>query len=88
MTIQGDKKEELPEITHTLVPPPEAPVATPVMEETKQENIMEEKEVEGLTDQEKMLQKEEEKYAIYVGGLSEEEESDTETDTDESPHFF
>ena len=42
LTIQEDKKEEeLTEITDTLVPPPEVPVATPVMEETKQENIME-----------------------------------------------
>ena len=49
---------------------------------------MEEKDVEGLTDQEKMLQKEEEVYAIYVAGLSKEKESDTETDTNESPYFF
>ena len=34
----------------------------------------------------KVLQKEEEEYAIYIAGLSKEEES--ETDTDESPYFF
>ena len=88
LTIQEDKKEEkLPEITDTLVPPPEASAGTPVTDEMKQ-NIMEEKDVEELTDQEKMLQKEEEEYAIYIGGLSEEEESDTKTDTDQSPYFF
>ena len=89
LTIQEGKKEkESPEITKTLVPPPETSAATPVMDEMKQENIMEEKDIEGLTDQEKMLQKEEEEYAIYVAGLSEEEESDSKTDTDESPYFF
>ena len=88
LTIQEDKKEEVPEITDTLVPPPEASAATPMMYDTKQENIMEKKDIEGLTDQEKMLQKEGEEYAIYIAGLSEEEESDTKTDTDESPYFF
>ena len=89
LTIQEDRKEEeSPEVTDTLVLPAETSAAMPVMDETKQENIVEEKDIEGLTDQEKMLQKEEEEYAIYVAGLSEEEESDTETDTDESSYFF
>ena len=89
LTIEEDKKEEeLPEITDTLVPLPEASAATPVTDEMKQENIMEEKDIEGLTEHEKMLQEEEEEYAIYVAGLSEEEESDTKTDTDKSPYFF
>ena len=87
LTIQEDNKEEAtPEITDTLVPPPEASAVTPMMEKTKQESIMEEKDAEGLTDQEKILQKEEEEYAIYIAGMSKEEES--ETDTDESPYFF
>ena len=81
MTIQeGDNKEATPKITDTLVLPLEASAATPMMEETKQENIMEEKDAEGLTDQKKILQKEEEEYAIYVTRLSEEEESETDTD--------
>ena len=54
----------------------------------KQENIMEEEDSGELTDQEKTLQKKEEEYAIYVGMLSKEEESDTKTDTDEAPYFL
>ena len=89
LTIQEDKKEEeMPEVTNTLVPPPEASAETPATVVTKQENIAEEEDNEGLTDQEKTLQKEEEEYAIYIGMLSKEEESDTKTDTDESPYFF
>ena len=42
----------------------------------KQENIMEEKDAEGLTDQEQKLQKDEEEYNIYVTRISVEEESD------------
>ena len=58
LTIQEDKKEEvLPDITDTLVLPPEASAATPVMDEMKQENIMEEKDIKRLTDKENMLQK-------------------------------
>ena len=38
---------------------------------------MEEKDAKGLTDQEQKLQKDEEEYAIYIAGISEEEESDT-----------
>ena len=73
LSIQEDKKEKKsPEITDTLVPPQEASATTPMMEGTKQENILEEKDVEGLTDQEKMLQEEEEEYAIYIAGLSKE----------------
>ena len=49
---------------------------------------MEEKDAEGLTDQEQKLQKDEEEYTIYVARISEEEESDTKTESDESPYFF
>ena len=48
---------------------------------------MEEKEAEGLTDQEQKLQKDKE-CVIYIATISEEEESNTETDSDESPYFF
>ena len=58
LTIQKDKKEEeSPKVTDMLVPPPEVSAVMPVMDEAKQENIMEEKDIEELTDQEKMLQK-------------------------------
>ena len=58
------------------------------MEEMEWESIIEEKDTEGLTDQEQKLQKDEEEYTIYIAGISEEEESDTETDSEESPYFF
>ena len=88
LTIQEDKKEEeLSEVVDTLVPPPEETAATPAKEVTKQENIVKGEDNGKLTDQEKMLQKEEE-YAIYIGMLSEEEESDIKTDTGESPYIF
>ena len=51
----------------------------------KQEIISEEEDNGELTDQEKVLKKEEEEYAIYFGMLSEEEENDTKTDTNDSP---
>ena len=71
-----------------LVSPPEAAVVTPMLEETEWENIIEGKEAEGLMKHEQKLQENEEGYAIYVVQISEEEESNTETDSDESPYFF
>ena len=90
LTIQEDRKEgeKLPEITDTLVPPLEASATIPIMEEMKQENTVEKKDAEGLTDQEQKLQKDKEEYAIYVARISKEEESDTKTESDESPYFF
>ena len=58
------------------------------MEETEWENIIEEKDIEELTDQELRLQKDEEEYSIYIAGISEEEEGDIVTDSEESPYFF
>ena len=90
LNIQKDGKEEekLPEITDTLVPPAEVAAATLMMEEMEWEGIIEEKDTERLTDQEQKLQKYKEEYAIYIAGISEEEESNTETDSEESPYFF
>ena len=75
----------MPEVTDALVPPPEALAVTLVTDVIKLENIVEESNG-GLTDQEQRLQREEEKYAIYIGMLSDEEESNTETD--ESEYLF
>ena len=88
LSIQKDGKEEekSPEITDTLVPPSEAAAVTPKMKETEWESITEEeKDAEGLMGQEL---KDKEEYTIYIAGISEEEESDTETDSEESPYFF
>ena len=50
LTIQQDRpKEELPEVTDALVPPPEASAATPAMEVAKPDEILEENN-EGLTE--------------------------------------
>ena len=95
LNIQEDRKEEekSPEIMDLLVLPPEA-VVTPKtekmkkMEEMEWESIIEEKDAEGLTDQELKFQKDEEGYSIYIAGISEEEESNTERDLEESPYFF
>ena len=89
LMIQEDrrKEEKSPEAVDTLVLAPETTAWTPMMEEMKWENIMEEKDAEGLTDQEQKIQKDEEEYAIYIAGLSE-EESNIEIDSDESPYFF
>ena len=91
LNIQKDRKEEekLPEITDTLVLPSEVATVTPKMEETEWDSIIEEKDGEGLTDQDLKLQKDKEEYTIYIVGISEEEEeSDIETDSEESPYFF
>ena len=86
--VDGKEGEKLPDITDTLVLPPEVAAVTLMMEEMEQENIIEEKDAEGLTDQDQKLQKDEEEYAIYIARKSEEEESNTEADSDESPYFF
>ena len=68
LTIQEDKKEEeLPEVTNTLIQLPEESAATEVNRRTSPRKKT----------MEMMLQKEEEEYAIYIGMLSEEQESDT-----------
>ena len=90
LNIQEDRKEEekSPEITDTLVLPSEVAAVTLMMEETEWDSIIEEKDAEGMTDQEQKLQKDEEEYAIYVAGISKEEDITTETDSEESPYFF
>ena len=82
-TQQDKSKEESPEVTDELVPPPEMSTATTVTDVAKLEDIMGESNA-GLTEQEQTLQREEEEYAIYVSMLSDEEESNTETDTDKT----
>ena len=84
---EGKLEEGLPEVTDELVPPPEASAATPVTDVIKPGNITEENNG-GLIDKEQRLQREEEKYAIYIGMLSDKEESNTEADTDESAYLF
>ena len=88
LSIKEDKpKEESPEVTDALVPPPEMSAATPATDVAKLEDITGENSG-GLTEQEQALQREEEEYAIYISMLSDEEESNTETDTDESVYPF
>ena len=73
--IQSNPKEEPIEVTDSLVPPPltETPGDT-----TGKNNDKE------LLDAERKIQQEEEKYKlyqrIYIGEISEEEKSDTESD--------
>ena len=80
------------EVTDTLIPLPEASAETPVAEapvaDTVKSDNSTETHYEMLTEQELRIQREEEKYAIYIGMLSEEEESNTETDTDETIYSY
>ena len=86
---EGSKEEEKTlEVMDSLVLPSEVADVTLMTVKMEWENTKDEKEVEELTDQELASQKEEEEYSIYVAGISEEEESDTETDSEESPCFF
>ena len=75
-TGQDDQKEELLEVTESLVPPPSMTEAS--------DDTVENTNGEEMTEAERKLQKEEEKYEmydrIYVGHLSEEEDSDMDTD--------
>ena len=79
---QSDLREELIEVTYSLIPPP--PTETP--EDTIGKNGGEE-----LSEIERKLQLEEESYKqyqrIYVGQLSEQEESDTESDCSTYSYF-
>ena len=73
---QSDPKEELLEVMKSLIPPEEA------TENTNREELLEE---------DKRLQREEEKYElyyrIYVGQLSNKEESNTDTDGSTDTYF-
>ena len=82
LTIEHDKlREELLEVTDSLVPPPAMVSVT--ADDTKEDTDG------GLMEQELQLQREEAEYnKIYLSLISE-EESNTDTDMDEStyPHF-
>ena len=73
---QSNLQQEVIEMTDSLIPPP--PTETPGDMTGKNDG-------EELSDRERQLQQEEEKYdlyqRIYVGELSEEEESNTESDS-------
>ena len=73
---QSDPKEELIEVTKSLIPPPH-------VTETLRE-VMGNSNGEELSEAGKRLQKEEEKYNLYkrisIGQLSKKEESDMDTD--------
>ena len=72
---QNNPKEKLVEVAGSLLPPP----MTKALEDTIQKN-----DHDDLSEAERKQQQEEEKYEVYqrtyMGQLSEEEESDTESD--------
>ena len=80
---QSDPKEEPLEVTRSLIPPPPATEAPEVQTENTNG--------EELSEVEKRLQREEEKYElynrIYVGQLSDEGDSDTDTDGSTYTYF-
>ena len=73
---QSDPKEELLEVTKSLIPLPSMTEAL--------EDVTEDTNREGLLEVEKRLQREEEQYklydSIYIGQSSDEEENDMDTD--------
>ena len=81
---QNDPKEEQVEVTKSLIP-------LPKIDEKKAPKEMTEKTDNELTKVEKRNQQEEEKYAMYqrayTGQLSEEEESNMDSDYSESGYF-
>ena len=93
LTIQSDNPtEETPEVTDMLMPLLEVSAETPVAENlatdiAKTDDSME-THYEILTEQELRLQRKEEKYAIHISMLSEEEESNMETNTDEATYSY
>ena len=93
LTISSDDPdEESLEIMGTLIPLLEASADTPVpeapVEDTAKSDDSTETHYEMLMEQELRIQREEEKYAIYIGMLSKEVESNTETDTDETMYSY
>ena len=87
LTIQSDDlDEESPEVMDTLIPLPELLAGIPATD-TARSGDSTEMHYKMLTEQELRLQREEEKYAIYISMLRREEESDTETNTDTYSYF-
>ena len=74
-------KDKQVKVTNSLIPLPMSKEEKPTTEET----------IEELTDAEKTYQLEEEKYVlnqkVYVGQLSNEEDSDTKSDYSSYSHF-
>ena len=82
---QDRPKQKQVKVTDSLIP-------LPMSEEEKlTTGEMTKETVEGLTEMEKRFQLEEEKYAlhqkVYIGQLSDEEESDTKSDYSDYNHF-
>ena len=98
LTIQLEKLDEhSKEVKNTLIPPLEASAEIPVAEipaekspetgasvtDTAKSEGSTETHCKTLSEQELRMQREEEKYALFISILSEEEESNTEIDTDD-----
>ena len=76
----------------TLIPLLEASAETPMVEapvaDTVKSDDSTKTHYETLMDQELRMQREQEKYAIYIGMLSNKEKSNTETDTDKNAYSY
>ena len=93
LTLQSDDphKNSL-EVMDTLIPLLEASTETPVAEasatDTAKSDDSTKTHYKMLSEQELRTQREEEKYAIYISMLSEEEKSNTETDTNKNAYSY
>ena len=100
MTIRLDGPDENPvKVMDTLIPPPEAAadittIKTPEAETEVSATDMAKSDdsidmhYEMLSEQELRMQREEEKYALYISILNKEEESNIETDTDNTTYTY
>ena len=84
LTIKMNRLDEkAPEVSTTLV----SPIEPGVIGTTPKEDSITKAEDRGLTEQELRLQREEEKYAMYISHLSP-KDSDTDTEMDKSEYPF
>ena len=103
MTVQLDDPDKNPvEVMNTLISPPEAAAETPVADipaaktpeaevsatDMAKSDDSTETHYETLLEQELRMQREEVKYALFIGILSKEEESNIETDTDYNTYTY
>ena len=89
LTIQlDDLDENTMEVTDTLKASVEIPVAEASVTDMAKSDDSTKTHYETLLEQELRMQRTEDKYALFIGILSEEEESDTEIDTDDNTYTY
>ena len=100
LTVRSHSPDKNPaEVTDTLIPPPEVAADIPAIKTPEAETEASATDMaksdnsinmyyEMLSEQELRMQREEEKYSLFISILGAEEESDTETDTDDNAYTY